>query len=146
MSDTCPFRQDRSFGFSKRERFSVSFARLSTSRKDAAACVSLSFLNDVKERGTRGPKSPKQPTKRSGTLEGNRLPRADCIGRRRGVDSAREHHLLSVCGYMIYRREVSSALSGFFCTFPEIGGKLRNFRVPPLDISGLPGMPPAPSA
>jgi hypothetical protein len=27
------------------------FARLSTSRKDAAACVSLSFLNDVKELG-----------------------------------------------------------------------------------------------
>jgi hypothetical protein len=114
-SQTCPTPalsdRDRSFGFSKRERFSVSFAHLSTSRKDAAACVSLSFLNDVKERRTRGPKSPKQPTKRSGTLEGNRLPRADCIGRRRGVDSAREHHLLSVCGYMIYRAEVSSALS-----------------------------------
>jgi hypothetical protein len=60
-SQTCPTPalsgRNRSFGFSKRERFSVSFARLSTSRKDAAACVSLSFLNDVKEHGTEVPKA-----------------------------------------------------------------------------------------
>jgi hypothetical protein len=111
MSDTCPFRQGSKLWLLETRAFQRLVAHLSTSRKDAAACVSLSFLNDVKERRTRGPKSPKQPTKRSGTLEGNRLPRADCIGRRRGVDSAREHHLLSVCGYMIYRAEVSSALS-----------------------------------
>jgi hypothetical protein len=100
----------------KRERFSVSFARLSTSRQDAAACVSLSFINDVKERRTRGPKSPKQPTSCSGTLEGNRLPRADCIGRRRGVDSAVSTISSVLSLYDLPRRSVKRLVVDFLHT------------------------------
>jgi len=49
MSDTRPFRQGSKLWLLETRAFQRLFARLSTSRKDAAACVSLSFLNDVKE-------------------------------------------------------------------------------------------------
>jgi hypothetical protein len=49
MSDTRPFRRKSKLWLLETRAFQRLFARLSTSRKDAAACVSLSFLNDVKE-------------------------------------------------------------------------------------------------
>jgi hypothetical protein len=52
MSDTCPFGQRSKLWLLETRAFQRLLARLSTSRKDAAACVSLSFLNDVKELGS----------------------------------------------------------------------------------------------
>jgi hypothetical protein len=58
MSDTRPFRQGSKLWLLETRAFQRLFARLSTSRKDAAACVSLSFLNDVKELGTQRSQKP----------------------------------------------------------------------------------------
>ena len=49
MSDTRPFRQGSKLWLLETRAFQRLVAHLSTSRKDAAACVSLSFIYNVKE-------------------------------------------------------------------------------------------------
>jgi hypothetical protein len=96
------------------------------SRKDAAVCVSLSFINDVKEPGSGGPKTPDadenhpRPVARASVI-------SDWIGDEEPC-SASQHSPLSDGGYMSVAPLVSSALLLFFRNVRETCGFPRQTR------------------
>jgi hypothetical protein len=97
---------------SQTQSTSVPFVRLSPNRQDAAACVSLSFINDVKEPGSGGPKTPDTDENHLRSVA-RAFVISDWIGDEEPF-SASQHSPLSDGGYMSVGPEVSSALLLFF--------------------------------